>query len=105
MDYSKLTTTQLTAISNAFWEIDALLEDDLPPNFTDLLVEYLAMKEEDRMQLKSEMAAKANFMAYAEAMGNSEMAGALQKVASEMAEMDSKSLGEIAKGGLSKLAK
>ena len=104
MDYSNLTTTQLTATANAFMQIDALMQDDLPPNFTSMLTEYVGMKEEDRMQLQSEMAAKANFLAYAESMGAPEMANALQKVATDMAKMDAKSLRSIAEGGLSKVA-
>ena len=104
MDYSKLTLTQLPATVNAFRQFDSLIDDDLPPNFSELLSEYLAMKEEDRMQLQSEMSAKANFKAYAQTLGNEGMADALQRVASDMAKMDSKSLGEIAKGGLSKIA-
>ena len=104
MDYSKLTPTQLTATANAFMQIDALLEDDLPPDFPQLLAEYLEMDEFDRMQLQSEMSAKANFKAYAQALGNADMAEALEKVAADMAKMDAKSLGEIANGGLSKVA-
>lgn len=104
MDYSKLTITQLTATANAFMQIDILLEDDLPPDFPSMLAEYLEMDEMDRMQLQSEMAAKANFRAYAETLGNEGMADALEKVASDMSKMDSKSLNEIAKGGLAKVA-
>ena len=104
MDYSNLTLTQLTATANAFAQIDALMQDDLPPNFAELLTEYLGMKDEDRMHLQSEMSAKANFLAYAESMGNAEMADALQKVASDMAKMDSKALRSIADNGLSKVA-
>lgn len=104
MEYSNLTTTQLTACANAFMQIDALMQDDLPPNFAELLTEYMGMKETDRMQLQSEMAAKANFLAYAETLGNAEMADALQKVASDMAKMDAKTLRGIAEGGLSKIA-
>lgn len=104
MDYGKLTTTQLTACANAFFQIDALMQDDLPPNFPEMLTEYMAMDEADRMQLQSEMSAKANFKAYAQALGNEDMAEALEKVASDMAKMDSRSLNEIAKGGLSKVA-
>lgn len=103
MDYGKLTTTQLTATANAFMQIDALMQDDLPPNFSELLTEYLTMDEADRMQLQSEMAAKANFKAYAESLGNEGMAEALEKVASDMAKMDSKALRDIAEGGLSKV--
>ena len=105
MDYSKLTATQTMATANAFHQIDALMQDDLPPNFSELLTEYLGMKEADRMQLQSGMAARANFMAYAESMGNAEMADALQKVAEDMAKMDSKTLKSVASGGLSKIAK
>ena len=104
MDYSKLTTTQLTACANAFRQIDALMEDDLPPEFPSMLSEYLGMEETDRMQLQSEMSAKANFLAYAESMGAPDMADALQKVAEDMAKMDSKALRSIADGGLSKIA-
>lgn len=104
MDYSKLTASQLTATANAFLQIDALMEDDLPPNFAELLGEYMAMDEIDRMQLQSEMAARANFLAYAESMGAPEMVDALQKVAEDMAKMDSKTLKSVASGGISKLA-
>ena len=103
MDYSNLTITQLTATANAFLQIDQLMQDDLPPNFAELLTEYMAMKEADRMQLQSEMAIKANFLAYAQTLGNAEMTDALQKVAADMAKMDAKSLDELAKGGLSKV--
>lgn len=103
MDYSKLTTTQLTATANAFAQIDALMQDDLPPNFSELLTEYLAMDEIDRMQLQNEMSARANFKAYAESIGNADMAEALQKVAEDMAKMDAKALRGIADGGISKL--
>ena len=105
MDYSKLTTSQLTATANAFMQIDALMQDDLPPNFPELLTEYRGMDEADRMQLQSEMAAKANFKAYAQALGNADMAEALQKVAEDMAKMDAKALRGIADGGLSKAIK
>lgn len=105
MDYGKLTASQLTACANAFLQIDALMQDDLPSDFPSMLSEYLGMKEADRMQLQSEMAAKANFLAYAESLGAPEMADALQKMASDMAKMDSKELGEIAKSGLSKTGK
>lgn len=104
MDYGKLTLTQLTATANAFMQIDALMEDDLPPNFAELLTEYLEMDEADRMQLQSEMSAKANFKAYAQALGNEGMADALEKVAADMAKMDAKALKGIAEGGLSKVA-
>lgn len=104
MDYSKLTTVQLTACTNAFFQIDALMQDDLPPNFAELLSEYLGMKEADRMQLQSEMAAKANFLAYAQTLGNEGMAEALEAVAADMAKMDSKALRGIAEGGLAKVA-
>jgi len=104
MDYSKLTISQLTATANAFMQIDQLMQDDLPPNFPELLTEYLGMEEADRMQLQSEMSAKANFKAYAQALGNEDMAEALEMVASDMAKMDAKSLDELAKGGLSKVA-
>lgn len=105
MDYSKLTLTQLTATANAFAQIDALMQDDLPPNFAELLTEYLGMKESDRMQLQSEMATKANFLAYAQTLGNEGMAEALEAVAADMAKMDAKALRGIADGGISKLAK
>lgn len=104
MDYSKLTTTQLTTTANAFLQIDALMQDDLPPNFPELLVEYLGMKDADRVQLQSEMSAKANFKAYAESIGNADMAEALEAVAADMAKMDAKALRGIAEGGLSKIA-
>ena len=104
MDYSKFTTSQLTATANAFMQIDALLDDDLPPDFPQLLTEYLEMDESDRIQLQSDMAVKANFKAYAQAIGNEGMADALEKVANDMAKMDTKSLNEIVKGGLSKMA-
>ena len=103
MDYSKLTTTQLTACANAFSQIDALMQDDLPPNFAELLAEYLGMKETDRMQLQSEMSAKANFRAYAASIGGADMAEALQKVAEDMAKMDAKALRGIAEGGMTTL--
>lgn len=105
MDYSKLTTAQLTATANAFMQIDALMQDDLPPEFPSMLAEYLGMKEADRMQLQSEMSAKANFLAYAQTMGAPEMADALQKVAADMAKMDAKALRGIAEGGLSRAEK
>ena len=105
MDYSKLTSTQLTATANAFMQIDALLEDDLPPDFPQLLAEYMGMDETDRMQLQSEMSAKANFKAYAQALGNEDMAEALEKVASDMAKMDAKALRGIAEGGIAKMEK
>lgn len=105
MDYSKLTTSQLTATANAFMQIDALMEDDLPPNFPELLTEYMALAEADRMQLQSEMAAKANFRAYAQALGNADMAEVLEAVAADMAKMDAKTLRGIADGGLSKATK
>ena len=104
MDYTNLTTTQLTATANAFVQIDALMQDDLPPEFPSMLAEYMAMKEADRMQLQSEMATKANFLAYAQTLGNEGMADALQKVAEDMSKMDSKALRSIADGGLSKVA-
>ena len=104
MDYSKLTITQLTAMANAFKQIDALMQDDLPDDFPAMLAEYTAMKEADRMQLQTEMAARANFLAYAQTLGNEGMADALQKVAEDMAKMDSKALRSIADGGLSKVA-
>ena len=104
MDYSKLTVTQLTAVSNVFMQIDTFIKDDLPPNFADMLSEYLQMDEIERMQLQSDMAVKANFKAYAQAIGNEGMADALEKVANDMAKMDTRSLNEIAKGGLSKMA-
>ena len=62
------------------------------------------MDESDRIQLQSDMAVKANFKAYAQAIGNEGMADALEKVANDMAKMDTKSLNEIVKGGLSKMA-
>lgn len=105
MDYSKLTTSQLTATANAFAQIDALMQDDLPPIFSELLTEYMAMDEADRMQLQGEMAAKANFRAYAQALGNADMAEALEAVAADMAKMDAKALRSIADGGLSKATK
>lgn len=95
MDYSKLTTSQLTATANAFAQIDALMQDDLPPNFSELLVEYLEMDESDRMQLQSEMSAKANFKAYAQALGNEDMAEALEAVAVEMSKMSAKDLKNV----------
>jgi len=104
MDYSNLTTVELTAVSNAFWQFNEILDDFLPENFPELLMEYVQMDEAERMQLQQEMSAKANFMAYAETLGAPEMADALQKVASDMSKMDSKSLNEIAKSGVSKLA-
>lgn len=103
MDYSKLTTMQLTAVANTFRQIDALMEDDLPPDFPQLLAEYLKMDDLERMQLQSEMSAKANFKAYAEAIGNEGMADALEKVAAEMAKMDAKQLKNVADGGIVKL--
>lgn len=105
MDYSELTTTQLTATANAFMQIDALMQDDLPPEFPSMLTEYLDMKEADRMQLQSEMSARANFRAYAESIGNEGMAEALEAVAADMAKMDAKALRGIADNGISKLAK
>lgn len=44
-------------------------------------------------------------MTYAETLGNAEMVDALQKVASDMVKMDSKTLKSVASGGLSKLTK
>ena len=104
MDYSKLTANQLCVVSNAFLQMDAFMMDDLPDDFPAMLAEYLAMKESDREAIRNEMAARANFLAYAESIGNAEMADALQKVAEDMAKMDSKALMSIAEGGLSKIA-
>ena len=104
MDYSKLTANQLCVASNAFMQMDAFMRDDLPDDFPAMLAEYLAMKESDREEIRNEMAARANFMAYAESMGNSGIADALVKVAADLAKMDSKALRGIAEGGLAKVA-
>ena len=105
MDYTNLTTTQLTAVSNAFLQLDALLQDDLPAEFPDMLAEYLAMDGADRMQLQSEMAARANFQAYAESIGSEGIADALMKVADDLKDMSAKQLGAVKSGGIAGLAK
>jgi hypothetical protein len=104
MDYSNLSIVELTAVSNAFAQMESILEDFLPANFPKLLEEYLSMDEESRIELLGKMSAKANFMAYAESIGNEGMADALIKVADDMKGMSTRELKSVASGGLSKLA-
>jgi len=104
MDYSKLTTMQLTATANAFMQIEMILHDDLPLEFPSMLVEYISMDEDGRMSLRNEMSVKANFLAYAESIGNEGMADALVRIADDMKGMSARELKSVASGGLSKLA-
>ena len=105
MDYSKYTAEELYAIHNLFVQTDAYLYDVRLPNGTpELLREFASLGKEEREALMNGILARKNFLAYAESMGNAEMADALQKVASDMAKMDSKELRSIADGGLSKAA-
>jgi len=104
MDYSKYIAEELYAIHNLFVQTDAYLYDVRLPNETpELLHEFASLDKEEREALMNEILARKNFLAYAESMGNADMADALQKVASDMAKMDSKELRGIAEGGLSKV--
>ena len=105
MDVKSLTVSQLTALSNAFMQIDLIMEDDLPENFISMFAEYMAMGKSDRMQLQSELSVKANFLAYAESTGNEGMADALMKVADDLKDMSAKQLDSVRKDGVSSLMK
>ena len=77
----------------------------MPPNFDELLSEYLAMEPDERAALQSEMHAKAMFRAYAEASGTPEMADALTEMADAMKGMSAKELSEVKTVGIAKLSK
>lgn len=111
MDYSKLNAEELAAAQQMLACIDEVLRsseafrpDVFIPEFASIIQEYSSNDVDGRHEIWSELGRAAAFRSYAEAMGGSEMADALQKVAEDMAKMDSKSLRSIAEGGLSKVA-
>lgn len=73
--------------------------------FTSLMEEYASLDADGREGMWSGLVKAAAFRSYAESLGNADMADALQKVASDMAKMDAKSLDAVVKGGIASLAK
>ena len=111
MDYSKLNAEELTVAQQMLAYMDeplrsseAFRPETYIPAFTAMMQEYASADFDGRDEMWSELGKAAYFHAYAESMGAPEMADALQKVAADMAKMDAKSLDELAKGGLSKVA-
>lgn len=110
MDYSKLNAEELTVAQQMLACIDEVLRSSetfrpnvFIPEFASIIQEYSSNDDDERHEIWSELGRTAAFRSYAEAMGGSEMADALQKVVSDMAKMDAKALRDIAEGGLSKV--
>lgn len=112
MDYSKYTTTQLTAVANMLVQLDCVMMDDLPEDFVDIIAEYAEMDETGRAEIQNRIMTKANFLAYAELLNDdgdfeksSEIAKAIEKVADDIAKLDSTDLKSIATGGFDQMTK
>ena len=110
MDYSKLNAEELAAAQQMLACIDEVLRSSetfrpavFIPEFASIIQEYSSTDVDGRHEIWCELGRAAAFRSYAEAMGGSEMADALQKVAEDMVKMDAKALSEIAKGGLTKV--
>lgn len=112
MDYSKYTTTQLTAVANMLVQFDSVMMDDLPEDFVDILAEYVEMDEAERAEMQKKILVKANFLAYAELLNDdgdfeksAEIAKAIEKVAEDISKLDSSDLKTIAAGGVDQMTK
>lgn len=105
MDYKRLDRTQLVDAIDTLMAIDrAMSERRMPEGFIEYLAEFVSATSAERTDIINEMSAYFQILTFAEANGNPDMVDALQKVASDMAKMDSKALREIADGGLAKVA-
>ena len=110
MDYSKLNAEELTVAQQMLAYMDEPLRSSEAfrpeiyiPTFAAMMQEYVSADNDGRDEMWGELGKAVYFQAYAESMGVPEIASALQKVASDMVKMDSKSLQSIASGGLAKL--
>ena len=86
MDYSNLTTVELTAVSTTLDNVRIALRSDsinLPDGFQDMLLEFLAMDQEEQDDLLSKIGASANLRAYVESVDDK---GDLMAAIREMAQ-------------------
>ena len=105
MDYSKMTSSELVALMNAFSHIDIAIADNcLPDGFADYAAEYISADASERASICEGITRLIAFKGYAECIGNEGMADALMKVADDMKGMSARELKSVASGGLSKLA-
>lgn len=89
MDYTDWTTVEISTVANTLSQLDSLLDGpgEYPDGFAELLVDYMGMDIAERASLLAELNSKANFRAYADSIGNSDMADALETLAGGMTEM------------------
>ena len=105
MDYKQFNRTQMVDAIETLTVIDgAMSAHPMPDGFQEYLAEFVSAKPDERSGIINEMTTYFQILTFAEANGNPDMADALMKVADDMAKMDTKSLNDIAKNGLQKVA-
>lgn len=88
MDFTTYNAEELHALYNLLLETDAYLYDmRLPEDTASVLYEFALLDKADREVALQDLEAQANFVAYANKLGNEDMVNALMKVANDMAKM------------------
>lgn len=110
MDCSKLNAEEISIAKQMLSYLDEPLRSSeaFRPSvfiaaFTSLMEEYASLDADGREGMWSGLVKAAAFRSYAESLGNADMADALQRIASDMAKMDAKSLRGIADEGIAKM--
>ena len=115
MDYSKLNAKEINVLYMMLMQIDEPIrssedfrQDIFFDEFCDIFQEFLAMNDNDRCQVFSDLEREVNLRLYISSLvqsDSSELKDALLRVADDLLKMPTKDIKSVASGGVSQLQK